>query len=118
MKKFFFLLLIFFSCDLNESSDKNYVARVGDNYLNYSEFNNLIPSKISFSDSTSLADKIILEWATSELLIQSAQINLSENEKILIGKKSKKYRDNLILSEYKNKISKNNLFGNENLLVI
>ena len=108
MKKFFFLLLICFSCEFNESLDKNYVARVGDNYLNYSELNKLIPSKISPSDSISLANKIILEWATSELLIQSAQINLSEDEKILIDKKSEKYRDNLILSEYKNKISENN----------
>ena len=108
MKKFFFLLLICFSCEFNESTDKNYVARVGDNYLNYSELNKLIPSKIWPSDSISLANKIILEWATSELLIQSAQINLSENEKILIDKKSEKYRDNLILSEYKNKISENN----------
>jgi len=101
-------LLICFSCEFNESLDKNYVARVGDNYLNYSELNELIPSKISLSDSISLANKIILEWATSELLIQSAQINLSENEKTLIDKKSEKYRDNLILSEYKNKISENN----------
>tara|TARA_B100000579_G_scaffold93584_1_gene73970 strand:- start:130 stop:969 length:840 start_codon:yes stop_codon:yes gene_type:complete len=108
LKKFFFLLLICFSCEFNESIDKNHVARVGDNYLNYSELNKLIPSKISPSDSISLANKIILEWATSELLIQSAQINLSENEKILIDKKSEKYRDNLILSEYKNKISENN----------
>ena len=108
MKKFFFLLLICFSCEFNESTEKNYVARVGDNYLNYSELNNLIPSQISMSDSISIANKIILEWATSELLIQRAQINLSENEKKLIDKKSEKYRANLILSEYKNKISKNN----------
>ena len=108
MKKLFFLLLICFSCNINESFDKNYVARVGDKYLNYTELNNQIPSNISSSDSLILANKIILEWATSELLIQSAEVNLSENEKILIDKKSEKYRNNLILSDYKNKISKNN----------
>tara|TARA_B100001057_G_scaffold429426_1_gene455523 strand:+ start:120 stop:959 length:840 start_codon:yes stop_codon:yes gene_type:complete len=108
LKKLFFLLLICFSCNINESFDKNYVARVGDKYLNYTELNNQIPSNISSSDSLILANKIILEWATSELLIQSAEVNLSENEKILIDKKSEKYRNNLILSDYKNKISKNN----------
>ena len=108
MKKFFFLLLICFSCNLKETADKSYVARVGDNYLDYSELKNQIPSNISLSDSLSLANKIILEWATSQLLIQSAQINLNKDEKELIDQKSKKYRDNLILSDYRNKISKKN----------
>ena len=40
--------------------------------------------------------------------MQNAQNNLNENEKESIDEKSKKYRDNLILSDYKNKISKNN----------
>ena len=108
MKKFFFLLLICFSCNLKETGDKSYVARVGDNYLDYSELKNQIPSNISLSDSLSLANKIILEWATSQLLIQSAQINLNKDEKELIDQKSEKYRDNLILSDYRNKISKKN----------
>jgi len=108
LKKFFFLLLICFSCNLKETGDKSYVARVGDNYLDYSELKNQIPSNISLSDSLSLANKIILEWATSQLLIQSAQINLNKDEKELIDQKSKKYRDNLILSDYRNKISKKN----------
>ncbi len=108
MKKFFFLLLICFSCNLKETADKSYVARVGDNYLDYSELKNQIPSNISLSDSLSLANKIILEWATSQLLIQSAQINLNKDEKELIDQKSEKYRDNLILSDYRNKISKKN----------
>ena len=108
MKKFFFLLLICFSCNLKETGDKSYVARVGDNYLDYSELKNQIPPNISLSDSLSLANKIILEWATSQLLIQSAQINLNKDEKELIDQKSEKYRDNLILSDYRNKISKKN----------
>ena len=108
MKKFFFLLLICFSCNLKETADKSYVARVGDNYLDYSELKNQIPSNSSLSDSLSLANKIILEWATSQLLIQSAQINLNKDEKELIDQKSEKYRDNLILSDYRNKISKKN----------
>ena len=108
MKRYFLFLLLLISCDFNKKSDNNYVARVGEEFLDYSYLNDLIPKNISFEDSVELANKIISEWATSKLLLQNAQNNLNENEKESIDEKSKKYRDNLILSEYKNKISKNN----------
>ena len=55
-----------------------------------------------------MANKIIEEWATSKLLFLNAQINLTETERIEIESKSEKYQENLIISEYKNKISNNN----------
>ena len=108
MKRYFLFLLLLISCDFNKKSDDNYVARVGEEFLSYSYLNDLIPKNISVEDSVELANKIISEWATSKLLLQNAQNNLNENEKESIDEKSKKYRDNLILSDYKNKISKNN----------
>jgi len=108
LKRYFLFLLLLISCDFNKKSDNNYVARVGEEFLDYSYLNDLIPKNISFEDSVELANKIISEWATSKLLLQNAQNNLNENEKESIDEKSKKYRDNLILSDYKNKISKNN----------
>ena len=108
MKRYFLFLLLLISCDFNKKSDDNYVARVGEEFLSYSYLNDLIPENISVEDSVELANKIISEWATSKLLLQNAQNNLNENEKESIDEKSKKYRDNLILSDYKNKISKNN----------
>ena len=108
MKRYFLFLLFLISCDFNKKSDDNYVARVGEEFLSYSYLNDLIPKNISVEDSLELANKIISEWATSKLLLQNAQNNLNENEKESIDEKSKKYRDNLILSDYKNKISKNN----------
>ena len=108
MKRYFLFLLLLISCDFNKKSDNNYVARVGEEFLDYSYLNDLIPKNISVEDSVELANKIISEWATSKLLLQNAQNNLNENEKESIDEKSKKYRDNLILSDYKNKISKNN----------
>ena len=108
MKRYFLFLLLLISCDFNKKSDDNYVARVGEEFLNYSYLNDLIPENISIEDSVELANKIISEWATSKLLLQNAQNNLNDNEKESIDEKSKKYRDNLILSDYKNKISKNN----------
>ena len=108
MKRCFLFLLLLISCDFNKKSDDNYVARVGEQFLNYSYLNDLIPENISIEDSVELANKIISEWATSKLLLQNAQNNLNDNEKESIDEKSKKYRENLILSDYKNKISKNN----------
>ena len=108
MKRCFLFLLLLISCDFNKQSEDNYVARVGEEFLSYSYLNDLIPINISVEDSVELANKIISEWATSKLLLQNAQNNLNENEKESIDEKSKKYRDNLILSDYKNKISKNN----------
>ena len=108
MKRYFLFLLFLISCDFNKKSDDNYVARVGEEFLSYSYLNDLIPENISVEDSVELSNKIISEWATSKLLLQNAQNNLNENEKESIDEKSKKYRDNLILSDYKNKISKNN----------
>ena len=108
MKRCFLFLLLLISCDFNKKSDDNYVARVGEEFLNYSYLNDLIPENISIEDSVELANKIISEWATSKLLLQNAQNNLNDNERESIDEKSKKYRENLILSDYKNKISKNN----------
>jgi len=108
LKRYFLFLLFLISCDFNKKSDNNYVARVGEEFLNYSYLNDLIPENISIEDSVELANKIISEWATSKLLLQNAQNNLNDNEKESIDEKSKKYRENLILSDYKNKISKNN----------
>ncbi len=108
MKKLLLLLFIVISCNFNDVNDSNYIAKLGDEYLSYSEIKNQIPSNTSFQDSLDIASKFIKEWATNKLLIQSAEINLTANEKESIEEKLKKYRNSLILSEYKNKISKNN----------
>ena len=108
MNRYFLFLLVLISCDFNKKNENNYVARVGEEFLDYSYLNDQIPKNISIEDSVELANKIISDWATSKLLLQNAQNNLNDNEKESIDEKSKKYRDNLILSDYKNKISKNN----------
>tara|TARA_B100000575_G_scaffold266569_1_gene243991 strand:+ start:1616 stop:2455 length:840 start_codon:yes stop_codon:yes gene_type:complete len=108
LKKLLLLLFIVISCNFKDVNDSNYIAKLGDEYLSYSDIKNQIPSNTSFQDSLDIASKFIKEWATNKLLIQSAEINLTANEMESIEEKSKKYRNGLILSEYKNKISKNN----------
>ncbi len=123
--KYTILLLFILSCNYNLKNNDGYVARVGDEFLSVDEIQELVPNNLNIQDSIQLVNNIIEEWATSKLLIQNAIINLTDLEKSKIDNKSEKYKQNLIISEYRNKISKTNndtlvsdyeidLFFNEN----
>ena len=102
LRKYIVLLLFIISCNYNIKNNDGYVARLGDDFLSIDEVKNQIPNNLTTDDSLKMANNIIEEWATSKLLILNAQINLSESERIEIESKSEKYRENLIISEYKN----------------
>ena len=108
LRKYTILLLFIISCNYNLKNNDGYIARVGDEFLSLEEIQELIPNNINKQDSIQIVNNIIEEWATSKLLIQNAIINLTEKEKSQIDNKSEKYRENLIISEYRNKISNNN----------
>lgn len=108
LRKYAILLLFIISCNYNLKNNDGYVARVGDEFLSLEEIQELIPKNLNKQDSIRIVNNVIEEWATSKLLIQNAIINLTEIEKSQIDNKSEKYRENLIISEYRNKISNNN----------
>ena len=108
LRKYTILLLFIISCNYNLKNNDGYVARVGDEFLSVEEIQELIPKNLNKQDSIRIVNNVIEEWATSKLLIQNAIINLTEIEKSQINNKSEKYRENLIISEYRNKISNNN----------
>lgn len=108
LRKYTILLLFIISCNYNLKNNDGYVARVGDEFLSVEEIQELIPKNLNKQDSIRIVNNVIEEWATSKLLIQNAIINLNEIEKSQIDNKSEKYRENLIISEYRNKISNNN----------
>ena len=108
LRKYTILLLFIISCNYNLKNNDGYVARVGDEFLSVEEIQELIPKNLNKQDSILVVNDINKEWATSKLLIQNAIINLTEIEKSQIDNKSEKYRENLIISEYRNKISNNN----------
>ena len=108
LRKYAILLLFIISCNYNIKNNDGYVARVGDEFLSVEEIQELIPKNLNKQDSIRIVNNVIEEWATSKLLIQNAIINLTEIEKSQIDNKSEKYRENLIISEYRNKISNNN----------
>ena len=108
LRKYTILLLFIISCNYNLKNNDGYVARVGDEFLSVEEIQELVPKNLNKQDSVRIVNNVIEEWATSKLLIQNAIINLTEIEKSQIDNKSEKYRENLIISEYRNKISNNN----------
>ena len=108
LRKYAILLLFITSCNYNLKNNDGYVARVGDEFLSVEEIQELVPKNLNKQDSIRIVNNVIEEWATSKLLIQNAIINLTEIEKSQIDNKSEKYRENLIISEYRNKISNNN----------
>ena len=108
LRKYTILLLFIISCNYNLKNNDGYVARVGDEFLSLEEIQELVPKNLNKQDSIRIVNNVIEEWATSKLLIQNAIINLTEIEKSQIDNKSEKYRENLIISEYRNKISNNN----------
>ena len=99
----FFLLLI--SCNLNVESEKNVIAKVGENFFTYDDLIEKIPKNIQRLDSTLIVNSIIEKWALNELLINNAEINLSEFEKNRIKKNSNEYYNSLLVNSYKNKIA-------------
>ena len=108
MKKYIFLFLIVFSCDYSKNNDNNFVARVGGYYLTQSELKDQIPENISKADSTKLIKNIIEKWAINKLLMKNAQLNMTDEEKTSIDNITNSYKENLIINQYKNKISYNN----------
>lgn len=99
----FFLFLI--SCNLNIESEKNIIAKVGEKSLTYEDLIEKIPKNIQRLDSTLIVNSIIEKWALNELLINNAEINLSEFEKNRIKKNSNEYYNSLLVNSYKNKIA-------------
>ncbi|MBC2840026.1 peptidyl-prolyl cis-trans isomerase [Robiginitalea sp. SC105] len=72
------LLALFPGCDslFRKETEKTPLARVGEEYLYREDITGLVDSDLSPSDSTSFVNNLINSWATKQLLLQKARINL------------------------------------------
>lgn len=95
-------MLLFASC-VTEEEREAIVARVGDQYLTYSELSELIPNDLSLEDSTELATNIIQNWMNEELMFGKAQYNLL-TEQLEIEAQVEKYRKELFIFEYEKEV--------------
>ena len=103
------ILLIFvlscLSCDyFKQETQETPVARVNDSYLYQSDIEGLVSDDTTPEDSTMLVNSYINRWATQQLLIDQAKINLPEDEQETYNKLVAEYKIDLYTEAYKSTI--------------
>jgi len=97
------LFLTLFSCAPSE--ERQVVARVNDKYLYFDEMAHIFPDKVTREDSTALAQLFVENWIKTQLLLDRAELNLSE-EQMSITKEIEAYRSSLLVFRYKESMVK------------
>ena len=97
----FFLVAILASCQFfDERPDGITVARVNDVYLYEEDLNELVPEGSSESDSLLRVQNFINQWATQQLLIDQAKLNLSEEKQAVFEELVRQYEIDLYTKAY------------------
>jgi len=100
------ILLMFFSISscgklLNGSEEEIPIARVGDAFLYKHEVAGIISEDMTAADSASFMTNYINNWATRQLLLSKAKINLPEEKLGEFNKLVEDYRTDLYTRAYK-----------------
>ena len=96
-----FLLLLLTGCQLFETSDpRDPVARVNDTYLYEEDIQALITEEYTPEDSALVVSNFINRWATQQLLIDRAKVNLPEDKLQEFEKLVENYRNELYSKAY------------------
>jgi len=83
MKKVYLIPLLLFTASCNffkQASEEEVVARVGNQYLYKSDIQHVVGPGASVEDSTLVVRTFIEKWATQQLLMEKARINLSQEK--------------------------------------
>ncbi|MDN3643906.1 hypothetical protein QWY87_14405 [Lutimonas halocynthiae] len=93
------LLIGLISCE-QDAPDQNAVARVNDKYLSNTELDEAMPIGLAIEDSILYRNNYIKIWATKELLLEKARINVEDDngeiEALILD-----YRRELLIDRYK-----------------
>ena len=93
--------VIIVSCDFfRKSNDEDVVARVNDTYLYKSEIENLISETTSKEDSALRVNNYINHWATQQLLMDGARLNLSQEKQEEFNQLVEQYKNDLFIKAY------------------
>ncbi|TRO65442.1 peptidyl-prolyl cis-trans isomerase [Christiangramia sabulilitoris] len=100
----FILVLIgltLFSCDyFRQTDDRKVVVRVNESYLYEEDINALINENTSPEDSAIIVSNYITRWATQQLLIDRAELNLPDTQQKEFDELVKNYRNELYTNAY------------------
>jgi len=95
------LLVMVNSCDYIKKSDgSNPIARVNENYLYEDDINDLVSEGTSKQDSILLIQNFINRWATQQLFVDGAKLNLSEEKQAAFDKLVVQYKNDLYSKAY------------------
>ncbi|WP_339876964.1 peptidyl-prolyl cis-trans isomerase [Olleya marilimosa] len=104
MKKLSYILImvgVLWSCDyFKPAQQENAIARVEDVFLYTSDLKKALPENLSKSDSTIFANNFITKWATQQLFVQNAQVNLSDAKLEKFDRLIKQYKNDLYSKAY------------------
>lgn len=101
------LVLGISSCSFFKKEQKPHaVARVGEEYLDISELNGLVPAGTSRQDSIAIVKSFIDRWASQKLLYNAAQVNLSKDKQAEYEKLIRQYEIDLYTEAYLEEVVK------------
>src|SRR5690554_2440729 len=91
------------SCNMFQvEQGKTRIARVNESYLYLEDVEHLVSDGMSTSDSTAVVESYINHWATQQLLLDQAKLNLPHNTQERFEKMVNEYERNLFTEAYKN----------------
>jgi hypothetical protein len=95
------LLCLATSCTFfKETDDREPIARVNDAYLYYDDIADLVSEETSKEDSVLVVQNFINRWATQQLLVDGAKLNLSETKQQAFNKLVNQYKNDLYTKAY------------------
>jgi hypothetical protein len=100
------LLLVVVSCQKfkNQIKKEAIIARVNDTYLYKDDIKKLVPKNTSTGDSTNIVNNYINTWATRQLFIDKAKLNLTQEEQEEFSDLIENYKSTLYINAYKNAV--------------
>ncbi|TSE06061.1 MULTISPECIES: peptidyl-prolyl cis-trans isomerase [Aquimarina] len=99
------LLLIVVSCqNFKNQIKKEAIARVNETYLYKEDIKTLVPKNTSEADSVNIVNNYINTWATRQLFIDKAKLNLTEEELKEFDDLVESYKSTLYINAYKNAV--------------
>lgn len=105
-RKFFFISFLILAC--NQTYQEDFVVKVGDEYLTREELSKVIPLTSSPEDSTKLAINHINNWIRKQVVLNQAEINLSDLQKD-VEIQLEEYKKDLIIYKYESQLLKQKL---------
>ena len=97
----FNVFLLFVSCDFFKDKEERIpIARVNESYLFHEDIEDMISPELSKQDSTILVNNFINSWATRQLLVKGALLNLNETKQNEFNKLVEQYKNDLFSKAY------------------